>query len=447
MPTATAGAVPSGERLRLTTAQWFFIFVMLIFIGQSPFSARTQEELVELTLNNSGTDILKQALFIGTSAGLFVLYLLQKHKMKPPLTALPILLIILWFLASCSWSVDPFVSFKRVIQQILIIFILYSATSIMGSRAVYRTLLLALIVSLIICFVSLGLTPNAYHPSTETDTALIGAWRGFFFHKNIAGAVFSMAMILFVLEYFDRRQWWYLLLAAMAAVFVVGSKSKTSLALGIVVLAIIPFYRAATKGPKRRVAGTLALAAIPILMLWGYIVFEAQIGRIFSDPEALTGRVSIWGVVLSYVRDNHWLTGSGFAGFWQMGDNSPAYAYATQPFHLQTAHSHDGYLEILATTGIPGLLLLLIGMVYIPAISLMYDPRHGTLQSAKAFAIWFFICLHNLMETSFFDKDRQIWLMFLIALVMILIPSEAREGNAPRVVSRGWRRNRALAST
>ena len=47
--------------------------------------------------------------------------------------------------------------------------------ALLGAERIYRTLVAALVTSLLICWISLPLTANAFHPATESDKALIGA--------------------------------------------------------------------------------------------------------------------------------------------------------------------------------------------------------------------------------------------------------------------------------
>jgi exopolysaccharide production protein ExoQ len=428
-----------GQRALVQWATWvFFVFLILIFVGQYPFSPRTQEQLVELASRNDGSNITKQLFFTLSAILLGGLMIFKADKRSIPLVVVPIAVMLLWFFVTCFWSVDPFVSLKRVLQQVIALFIMFAAATIIGYDGIYKSLRLALIVSLLVCFVSLGLTPNAFHPPTESDPALIGAWRGFFFHKNIAGAVFAMGFVLFALEYLEKRRWYDLVLTIMAAVFVFGSKSKTSLALAFFILATSIGYHFMTKSVRSRTVLLILLGASAIGGLWAYILFEEPINRIFADPGSFTGRVSIWELVIRYC-STHILTGAGFGGFWQVGAKSPALTYATEPFHALIAHSHNGYLEMLVTTGLPGFVLLLISFVVMPAKRILFDDRVDRWAISKAFALWQFVCFHNLMETSFFDKDRQIWVMFLCSITIIFMQ---REAVAPR-----FRRAEAATAT
>ncbi|ATY30629.1 O-antigen ligase family protein [Sphingomonas psychrotolerans] len=410
---------PSRAEALIPVAQFvYFVFLMMIFIGQQPFSSRNQEQLVAMAANNDGSDIFKQAFFIGFALLLTLLELVRRYKPQYRFTYWPLLLMLGWFLISCAWGVDPFVSFKRAMQQVIVIYITFVSLALLGPERIYRTLVAALVTSLLICWVSLPLTPNAVHPPTESDKALIGAWRGFFFHKNIAGAVMALTFVVTAHAYFTTRKWHYALFSVMAFVFVVGTKSKTSLALCFAILAVSSVYRVLSQSVAKRAVLLLLVGFGMVAFLALYIVFQPLIERWFADPTAFTGRVSIWKVAIDYLADHPYL-GSGFGGFWQVGELSPAHQYLNQQFQMLTAHSHNGYLEILVTTGPVGLVLLLVSFVVLPAYwFLTGTTKANATLMASAFAIWSFVLYQNLLETSFFDKDRQVWVIFLSSLAI-----------------------------
>ncbi|EZP71428.1 Exopolysaccharide biosynthesis protein [Sphingomonas paucimobilis] len=419
-------AASQDSRITLVAQIFYFVFLMMVFIGQRPFASRTQDELVAMAQNNDGSDLFKQALFIGFALLLTIVQILRKHPVKYKFSFWPLAIMLVWFLITCSWGVDPFVSFKRVMQQFIVIYITFCALTLMGPDRLFTALRSALILSLIICWVSLPLTSAAVHPPTESDKALIGAWRGFFFHKNIAGAVMALTFIVCGNAWIDKRKWYYALFALMAFVFVIGTKSKTSLALCFGMLAISNVYRALSDSTQKRAILLLLLGFGMVGFLALYIAYQPMVERLFADPTSFTGRVSIWQVVFDYLRDHPFL-GAGFGGFWQVGAQSPAHDYLNQQFQMLTAHSHNGYLEIWVTTGPLGLIMLLLSFIALPAWWFLSGAtKENQHLMVPAFAVWIFVLYQNLLETSFFDKDRQVWVIFLAAIATAHATFKAR---------------------
>ena len=410
--------VEQGAALMPAAQFVYFVFLMMIFIGQEPFSPRNQEQLVALAASNDGSDPFKQAFFIGFALLLTLIELIRRYDLQYRFSYWPIVVMLAWFLVTCTWAVEPFVSFKRVMQQVIVVYITFVSLALLGPERIYRTLLAALVLSLLICWISLPLTPNAVHPPTEYDRALVGAWRGFFFHKNIAGAVMALTFVVTAHAFLSTRKWYFALFSVLAFLFVVGTKSKTSLALCFAILAVSAVYRYLSQTVTRRALLLLLVGLGMLAFLALYIAFQPFVERLFADPTSFTGRVSIWQVPIDYLRDHPYL-GSGFGGFWQVGDSSPAHQYLNQKFQFRTAHSHNGYLEILVTTGPVGLVLLLVSFVALPSWWFLSGAtRQNATLLATAFAIWSFVLYQNLLETSFFDKDRQVWVIFLSAIAI-----------------------------
>ena len=415
--TLLARSAPAHEGRMVIVAQiFYFVFLMMVFVGQRPFASRTQDELVAMAEANDGSDLFKQALFIGFALLLTGVQIVRKHPLKYRFSFWPLAIMLGWFLVTCTWGVDPFVSFKRVMQQVIVIYITFCALALIGPERLFTALKWALITSLVICWISMPLTSAAVHPATESDKALIGAWRGFFFHKNIAGAVMALTFIVCGNAWIDKRKFRYAVFAVLAFLFVVGTKSKTSLALCVGMLAISNIYRALSDSTQKRAILLLMLAFGMVGFLGLYIAYQPMIERLFADPTSFTGRVSIWQVAFDYLAD-HPFFGSGFGGFWQVGSLSPAHDYLNQQFQKLTAHSHNGYLEIWVTTGPLGLVMLLLSFVALPAYWFLTGSTKENQQlMVPAFAIWVFVMYQNLLETSFFDKDRQVWVIFLAAI-------------------------------
>lgn len=80
--------------------------------------------------------------------------------------------------------------------------------------------------------------------------------------------------------------------------------------------------------------------ALPLL-LYSY---GDSLSAAFASPDALTGRVQIWPVLIACSRD-HWMQGSGYGSVWNIGTASPAYEYATG-WASTIASGHNGYLDV-----------------------------------------------------------------------------------------------------
>jgi exopolysaccharide production protein ExoQ len=267
-------------------------------------------------------------------------------------------------------------------------------------------------------WLSIPLIQTAVHLPGEVDPSLIGDWRGLYGQKNTAGAVCVLTALLFLFSRNGRGNWIGWLVAAAALGFLVMTRSKTSMALFPVGLAAGLLYRVSWRDSLSRaifLCGTILLAAIAALILllnWDLAV------RLLTDPASFTGRTEIWQAILAYMRD-HPLLGAGFGTIAHTGALSPLHNYARGNWVETIADSHNGYLQILVTTGGIGLALALLSMVVDPLLRFWPLESARTGFKALLFAIFVFVLLHNFLETDFLESDNSIWFAFLVMLASL----------------------------
>ncbi len=395
----------------------FFFFLQYIYVNGQPFGGKVAGQFQAAEVDATQGDVVRQLFYITT----FIVVLgltVPKAWRRILLQFSPALLLLVgWALMSSVWAVDPFVSFKRSVLATIAIVITVTTVIYLG-RSRTLTLVYYSLIFLFICnFLAVIAMPHlAVHGAAETDRALVGAWRGIMPHKNHASAITAVSIIIFGYLAVTRRRVVDVALFLAALVFLLGTKGKTATAFVFPCLLTSLFYLFLLRFQGGRLMFFIAglVMAITGLALAG--VFSAQISDILSNPKSFTGRVAIWEIVLSYANVNPWL-GAGFGTFWQVGDKSPALAMST-PYQWSgnVAHSHNGYLELLATTGIPGLLLGLYACVFQPIyIALTVSPRYRKIVGLLL-GIWMFAVLYNLLETHIMTRDRQIWIIMIVIL-------------------------------
>jgi O-antigen ligase len=121
--------------------------------------------------------------------------------------------------------------------------------------------------------------------------------------------------------------------------------------------------------------------------------------------------------------------GSGFGSFWNVGPNGPVYRYASD-WVVKIEVGHNGFLDLLAQTGIIGLALAIAAGVVIPIYKLLSRTEDNSARGAMLAALLSFSIAHNATETSLFDRDQipQMFLMLTIAAISLMRDRDA----APR---------------
>lgn len=368
---------------------------------------------------------------VGRQAGYLLVLLLAVAAMRPlrhPERLLvvpwPLVVALGWCWLSLVWAIDPGVGVRRLILTTIV---LWSAFALVRQIGYDRTLLMvraALILVLIANFATSLLFPVVgIHQVAEAD-GLAGDWRGMMAHKNIAGLACALTIILFA---FDRRKLPYWAMGAPivgAGVFLILSNSKTSI--GLIAAALILGFgvalfnrRFATVLRLSRPARTgivLALVAALAALLHLGVQSDAMLTYI-SDPRNLTGRTSIWVPMVRYYLSNPML-GTGYGSFWNINAASPIKS-DQQGWLLAVTQGHNGFLDLMITIGLPGLVLVLAATLIWPFGRLLLRPGIRFAACAMIASIVLFCICHNATESSLFDRDTigQVFLMLALALL------------------------------
>jgi O-antigen ligase len=154
----------------------------------------------------------------------------------------------------------------------------------------------------------------------------------------------------------------------------------------------------------------------------------AELNRALLKDPSFTGRFDIWRFGFEKLAERPW-TGFGFESFWltdhtMRGESKLELAWEVQ----NIIHGHNGYLDVLLTLGIPGLVLV----VYIFLLKPVWDyhnhrPGDANRRFAGAcLAIWLFISLGMCLEVFYFRRADPIWFLLLIAVFGLRMASRLR---------------------
>ncbi len=414
-----AFAAPADLDRNLLAETGFAIFLLLIFIGLKPFAIRDQSIL---PLGDSGTgagDVWRQITYLGAfvfiAAGAW-----QRCGTRVLFAVPPVLgLLLLWCLATSFWAVEPAVTMRRAGLEIVIVLSTMLGVQALGAERACVFLRCVLGAVLIVNWVSIPLVHQAVHLSDEADPALIGNWRGLYFHKNIAGAVSAITAILFLFEALRTRRWTHWLLFAAAVLFTVMTRSKSSLGLlPVAVLAGLAYGYLRRKSLDVWILATAGGLLVAAAALAALVDFHA-ITRFLTDPTELTGRVAIWQGEFGFIRD-HPLLGAGFGSFADTGALSPLYNYVADRWVQGEAHGHNAYLQLCVTIGGVGFALAMMAFILQPALAFMRVEQRDQLRFfAPLFALFVFIVLHNFVESDYLEGDGPAWVVFVLVLACL----------------------------
>ena len=409
---------PPRDVSRSLIAEIVFIALLLVmFVGLSPFAPPVSPTSVNVTAPAPG-DFLRQVVFLSIFLPTLFAAAFQRGwdalRVVPPM----LLALLAWCFASAFWSAVPDVTLRRASLAAIVAVSTILSVDLIGTQRAFLLWRIVLAVILAVNWLSIPLIQTAVHLPGEVDPSLIGDWRGLYGQKNTAGAVCALTALLFLFSRNGRGNWIGWLIAAASLGFLVMTRSKTSIALFPVALMAGLAYRMSWRDSLSRaifLCGAIlaaGLASFLLLLNWDVVL------RLLADPASFTGRAEIWQAILAYLHD-HPLLGAGFGTMAHTGTLSPLHNYASGNWVETIADSHNGYLQILATTGGIGLLLALLAMVVDPLCRFWPLEPARTGFKALLFAIFIFVLLHNFLETDFLESDNSLWFAFLVMLASL----------------------------
>jgi O-antigen ligase len=337
-----------------------------------------------------------------------------------------VLAMLAWCCLSMTWAVDRGVGARRLILTLIVVFSIFLLVRRAGYErtvAVVRSLLPLI---LVVNYAAVIAVPGwAIHQTTfEDDPSIIGAWRGILMNKNLAGPVCAYTIIFFMLDARSIKRVIRFAVVVVAALFLYHTQSKSSfgclaasVGLGVLFTKYDPYYRAIVV--TSLIMGA-CLAGYWVFLNWDFLTAP------FYHEDFLTGRVQIWPLLIDYWKD-HWLLGSGYGSFWNVHNPQPIYEYARgRGWVTGIASGHNGYLDLLVQTGLPGLLLAVVAIVVAPMRTFLTSVSLDRSRGSLLLACISFAVFHNLTESSIFDTDAAVNVFFMLGIALLSVEARAR---------------------
>lgn len=402
-----------GPRLRHLV---LVAMLLLVWITLHAFQGLGGAASIELSSGNEAATYL--SLFALAAAALALTWR-QCGLAARALATRPMLALGGWLLVTSVVSDDPGTSLRRL-ALFAMVFVLAGSIMLLAETQVQlaRLLAIATAVVLLLSYGGVLLTPElAVHQVTDAgEPGLAGDWRGVFGHKNDAAAVFSLFVFV---GFFVARCGFApagLAIVGLSLVFMLFAGGKSALGLAGLAMAVAAFWQWRNGGWLRIV---LALAPIVVINLLGVgsVLFPgiAALTHALPVDPTFTGRTEIWSFAIDALQ-GHLLTGHGFDAFWNTAGTR--FGGEQQDWAGTASHAHNGYLDMVVGTGLPGLGLALLVFVAQPMRDLLAAERRGTDPALLALLlrIWLFGLYLCGMESILFLRSDPVWVTFLFAV-------------------------------
>lgn len=341
-------------------------------------------------------------------AALFVWLKLYEDRVKELNWQLYLLIAYtLMEVLSAFWSEVPLISLRRSMQQAIVIFCVLTPFLLGIDREqilVRVCAVLGFIILVNVLFIPvLGIPAFGY--------------KGVFPQKNLLGQISVIAFFFSIYaatRTLNSQKLIFVCIAVLSILLIVISRSKTSLAL----LLVVPVFAYSLVSWVRTQNFLLrwVLMLLAILMICIFISasitipFDVyDISNVLFNDSTFTGRTVIWKFAGYYINKAPWL-GYGYGSFWGVGSDTNAVG---EGFIGALLQAHDGYVDIVLDLGYVGLAVavLFILVLFNSMLALVKSDHKIAL---LMLSILFFVLLDNTMESSLFRSYVPLWVTILL---------------------------------
>ena len=343
-----------------------------------------------------------------------ILLIVIRYKKVIPIVTREKWLWMIWgiALASTFWSDVPVATLRSSLFLVQVtLFGVYFATHYSLKEQLRLLAVTFSIVVLLSIAIALAL-PSYGVMSSQEGGVHAGAWRGIYMHKNGLGRMMVLSAIVFLLSTSSSRKYRWIAWAGfiLSIAMVVLSTSKTSLAILLTLIVLLPFYKAL------RWRSSLAISfLIPMVFVGGSVAVllasnaEAILGA-FGRDLTLTGRTDLWAAVINKISERPWL-GYGYGGFW--GSLEGESADVLSIVQWAAPHSHNGFLDLWLDLGLLGLLAFALSFLAVCWRSVLCLRLIKTSEGLLPLVYLTFLLLANLTESSLL-RQNSLWILFTV---------------------------------
>jgi O-antigen ligase len=412
-----------------------------LFVATTLFYLITLTPFIDLSVANAGdpaadrSSTLNQIVFLGLTVSLWLTVFSSPARCLAVRPRGPLIATLLWFAIVSAMSAHPDLALKRVVLATLTIvnggiFLLLPRSE----RQFAGMLAMCCLGTLALSYLGVALQPLlAIHQASEIREPMnAGLWRGHFAHKNVAAAAMVVISFAGLYLYGTGRRMAGGAITLLAVVFLTQTGGKSSSAALPAILAIAWIFE---RWRAIRIPMVfLGLAAFNTITIGCSIspAMRALVARLGVDP-TFTNRIDIWRIGASAVADKP-LTGYGFQLFWQT-DEMVYSKGGAESWAFAAFNGHNAYLDAAITTGIPGLVLTLVLLVWLPLRDVARaEARDNDPALTRLFIrIWLYGVFAGCVESLYFQSGSLVWFVFIVSIFGLRLQASAREIRVPEV--------------
>jgi O-antigen ligase len=397
-----------------------FLYLFFLFFGTSlPFQNKIVDA-AEFESANRVNQILFSTLYM-----LSFMCLLPKRRMIVKFVKKEKFLtfFLIWALLSLFWSDFPDVSFKRWIRIFggTVIFI-SALLQFQKTEEALEYFKVIFYIYIPVSFLSIVFIPEAIQWKFP-------AWRGIASHKNELGQISLVSSIIWSCALRTkkiRNRIIAFLFLISSVVLLIGARSITSLTTGVFLLSLLGLLYAEKKIIRPVIGEVFSVIFISLFAISLFLILYfsqeilSSILWLMGKDLTITGRTDLWSAVFQFTQ-KRLIFGYGFSAFWDVNNYNLMKIY--QDVEWFPNQSHMGYLDILNETGIIGISIFTLMVLFL----------FTTIWKLESSFIWKYlivcIMILNFTESTLFRINGLTGFLFLFSYIAIYLESVKHEYN------------------
>lgn len=261
------------------------------------------------------------------------------------------------------------------------------------SEDFFDIILNALIIMLFLSvFVYFFNNSNFYYYDPLERDSFLGAFniKGAFPHKIHAGIYCAIGFYFSLRKFYYSKNIKFLFFTFIFLLFCLASGSSLGFLLLVLSILLLFFKKLINKVFNNLARFIFSILFVLIVSSTSFFASQstlfAYIAEALGRDPTLTGRTTIWNIGYQYIYENIFF-GSGISAFFLDVPNSPASKIWSEMVYYQAPSFHNGYLQLLAETGVIGFFPFILGLI----ISLYYTLK----KNIDLFALIIMILIFN----------------------------------------------------
>ncbi len=318
---------------------------------------------------------------------------------------------------SAVWSSAPDLTLRRsffFLLSTLIAFILATDFDLLELMQLFAV---ASLIHMSICIVLLGVAPHMVYSPSDPHSL-----KGLTTHKNFFGLEIGMATLALFLVPLPRLKTLRIPFGLIAFALLCLSHSAGSLVATLLALATVPLQLVLRLPGKQRVPVVLAMGAALIGAGYWSLEHISLLPSLFAKDATLTGRTELWSLIVMAIKV-HPLLGYGFDSFWQGLQGDSLTIIRSVGWLVPTAH--NGYLDLLLSTGWVGVVLFVPFCVQTISRCLRFAAEEALSMplSTRLFplALLVFLLVYNLNESALLTRSGMPFMLWVAVSTSIAL--------------------------